>query len=99
MFGMTLQFLALEYLLLFPALLYFCIDLYTSLSAISLSGTLISLIILGVRCFVFTAVCARSAGRLVSWSVAANNKEVFLRKNNTFLILRKCTVLEVSMAP
>jgi len=58
-FGMTLQFLALEYLLLFPALLYFCIDLYSDLSAISLGGSLISVIILGIRSFVFTFVCAR----------------------------------------
>jgi hypothetical protein len=58
-FGMTLQFLALEYLLLFPALLYFCFDLYSSLSAISIMGISISVLILGIRSFVFTFVCAR----------------------------------------
>ena len=58
-FGMTLQFLSLEYLLLFPALLYFCIELYPSLSAISLGGFATTVIILGIRSFVFTSVCAR----------------------------------------
>lgn len=59
MFGLTLQFLSLEYLLLFPALLYFCIELYPTLSAISLIGFAGSMLILGVRSLVFTAVCAR----------------------------------------
>ena len=58
-FGMTLQFLSLEYLLLFPALLYFCIELYPSLSAVSLGGFATTVIILGIRSFVFTSVCAR----------------------------------------
>ena len=58
-FGMTLQFLSLEYLLLFPALLYFSIDLYPTLSAISIVAFLSGFFILGVRSFVFTFVCAR----------------------------------------
>jgi len=58
-FGMTLQFLSLEYLLLFPALLYFSIELYPTLSAISIVGFLSSFFILGLRSFIFTFVCAR----------------------------------------
>merc|ERR1711949_82934 len=58
-FGMTLQFLSLEYLLLFPALLDFSIDLYPTLSAISIVAFLSGFFILGVRSFVFTFVCAR----------------------------------------
>merc|ERR1719187_2002647 len=58
-FGMTLQFLSLEYLLLFPALLYFCIELYPNLNLISLAGFGVTAIILCIRSFVFTSVCAR----------------------------------------
>ncbi|XP_023340653.1 uncharacterized protein LOC111710758 [Eurytemora carolleeae] len=58
-FGMTLQFLALEYLIFFPALLYFVIELYPELSYLSLAGFLVTCIILGIRSFVFTSVCAR----------------------------------------
>ena len=48
-FGLTLQFLALEYLLLFPALLYFCIELYPTLSYISFGAFMLGFIILGIR--------------------------------------------------
>ena len=58
-FGMTLQFLSLEYLLLFPALLYFSIELYPTLSAISIVAFISSFAILGIRSFIFTFVCAR----------------------------------------
>ena len=58
-FGLSLLFLSLEYLLLFPALLYFCIELFPTLSAISLVGFASSMFILGVRGLIFTFVCAR----------------------------------------
>ena len=58
-FGMTLQFLSLEYLLLFPALLYFSIELYPTLSTVSIVAFLSSFFILGLRSFIFTFVCAR----------------------------------------
>ena len=58
-FGMTLQFLSLEYLLLFPAMLYFSIELFPSLSSVSIVAFLSSFFILGLRSFIFTFVCAR----------------------------------------
>ena len=58
-FGMTLQFLSLESLLLFPAMLYFSIELFPSLSAVSIVAFLSSFFILGFRSFIFTFVCAR----------------------------------------
>lgn len=49
-----LQMVSLEYMLLFPALLYFCIELYPSLSTLSLVGFALSVVVLSIRSFFFT---------------------------------------------
>ena len=81
-FGMTLQFLSLEYLLLFPALLYFAIELYPTLSAISIIAFLSSFFILGLRSFIFTYVCARVNKEAVA--PISTLYRAYLKVNKTF---------------